>query len=207
MKKYFLTIAGAFLLFACSSKNNETSQKQAEHSDHKLEAGHHHGSNQHGEEKEEKAKPLSPHTSAMGMIGNNHVHIDYSSPGKRGRMIFGGLVGFGQVWSTGAHKATNITFDKDVKIDNVDIPAGKYGLFTIPDQNEWTIILNKDWDMHLADEYNKENDIVRVKAIPQQLKQVVESLTFEVKETGNEQGKVTIQWDQTAVSFDIKNSK
>ena len=201
MKKFFLTSAVAILFFACSS-NSEKAQT-AENQVHEATAAH-----QHVEKKpegEQKKKPLSPHTSAMAMIGDNHVHIDYSSPGKRGRMIFGGLVGFGQLWSTGAHNATNITFDKAVTVGGAKIPAGKYGLFTIPGEEEWIIILNKDWDMHLSDDYKETNDIVRLQAVPQKLEEVVESLTFEVKD--RDQGNVTLKWDQTAVSFEVKNTK
>ena len=144
-------------------------------------------------------------TSAMSNIGDNHVHVDYGSPGKRGRMIFGGLVGFGQVWATGAHKATNINFGKDVTINGVDIPAGKYGLFTIPGEVEWTIIINKDWDMHLADDYNESNDVVRLQAPVQTLDEVIEPLTFEVNEADATNGSVSIKWDQTSVSFDVIN--
>ena len=120
-------------------------------------------------------------------------------------MIFGGLVGYGTVWATGAHKATWIDFGQDVIINGVEIAAGKYGLFTIPGETEWTIIISKDWDMHLADDYDETNDVVKVTVVAQSLDEVVESLTFEVSQFDEMNGQVTIKWDQTAVSFDIKN--
>lgn len=199
MKTTLLTFTLASLLFACSNTNNkrhedpESKESQAQH-DHSPK-----------ETKTDKKKPLSPRTASMAITGSNHIHIDYGSPGKRGRMIFGGLVGYGTVWATGAHKATTITFGEDVNINGVNISAGKYGLFTIPGESEWTIIINKDWDMHLADDYNETNDMVRVTAPVQALDEGVESLTFEVQETDNRTGKVTVKWDQTAVSFEFKN--
>ena len=63
-------------------------------------------------------KPLSPHTSAMALIGDAHIHIDYSSPGVRGRIIFGGLLAYNQVWQAGAHMATWIETNKDLIIDS-----------------------------------------------------------------------------------------
>lgn len=195
MKTTALTIFA--LLFSCGSpgKGEQESNEKDSHANHEHEA----------KKVDTKKKPLSPRTASMSNIGNNHVHIDYGSPGKRGRMIFGGLVGYGTVWATGAHKATTISFDKDVIINGVEITAGKYGLFTIPGEQEWTIIISKDWDMHLADEYDQANDVVRVSASGQKLTEVVESLTFEVTEIDDENGQISIIWDLTAVTFDVEN--
>ena len=76
-----------------------------------------------------KKNVLSPHTSAMEMIGDAHIHIDYSSPGVRGRIIFGGLVGYDNVWQAGAHNATWIETNKDLIINDEILPKGKYGFF------------------------------------------------------------------------------
>ncbi len=193
MKNLMFTIA-VLALMGCSTSEKKD-EKTEDHTQH-----------QHDAKKEEGAKkPLSPRTSAMAMIGSNHVHIDYGSPSKRGRMIFGGLVGYGTVWATGAHKATTISFDKDVKINETSISAGKYGLFTIPGESEWTVIISKDWDMHLADDYDQANDVVRVTVPAHKLDEVAESLTFEVVEMSDGKGQISIKWDQTAVSFGFEN--
>src|SRR3990167_5853083 len=113
----------------------------------------------HNTNTDSTVKSKSPRTSAMAIVGNNHLHIDYGSPSVRGRNIWNGLVAYDQVWATGAHKATWIEFSEDVKINSQLIPKGKYGFFTIPNKKEWTIILNKDWDMHLADDYTPKNDV------------------------------------------------
>lgn len=151
-------------------------------------------------------KPKSPRTSAMAMVDDNHVHIDYGSPSVRGRNIWNGLVAYGQVWATGAHKATWIEFSEDVKINSQIVPKGKYGFFTIPDKKEWTIILSKDWDMHLADDYNAENDVIRIIVKPKKNKDLVESLQYQVIETANNQGRIEISWEYLSVSFEFKNS-
>lgn len=187
----FLTLA---LFWACSSPKENT-EKQEKAEDHSA----------HSEASNSEKKPLSPRTATMSNLGANHIHVDYGSPGKRGRMIFGGLVGYGTVWATGAHRATTIQFSKDVTVGGVDISAGKYGLFTIPGESEWTIIISKDWDMHLADDYNETNDVVRVQSAVQKLDEVVESLTFKVEEIDESKGTVAISWDDASVSFEVQN--
>jgi hypothetical protein len=152
-----------------------------------------------------KPKPKSPRLEAMDMVGNNHVHIDYGSPSVRGRVIWNGLVAYKQVWATGAHKATWIDFSKDVMIEGKHIPKGRYGFFTIPDKEEWTLILNKTWDMHLSDDYKAENDIIRVKVKPKKSKKIVESLTYEVLPMKGNKGKIKMSWEFLSVSLDFIN--
>lgn len=154
-----------------------------------------------------KKKPLSPRLSAMAMIGENHVHVDYGSPSVRGRNIWNGLVAYDQVWATGAHKATWIDFGQDVMIQGTRIPKGKYGFFTIPGKKEWILIINKTWDMHLADDYKIEDDIIRMKVKPKKNKTSVEALTYEVLENGKNKGKVKVSWEKLNVSFDFANVK
>lgn len=159
----------------------------------------------HNTKTDASSKPKSPRIAVMEMVGNNHVHIDYSSPSVRGRNIWNGLVAYGQVWATGAHKATWIEISQDVIINSQLVPKGKYGFFTIPDKKEWTIILNKDWDMHLADNYKSENDVIRLKVNPNKNKDITESLTYKVKSLNNKKGQVSICWEYLTVSFQFEN--
>lgn len=121
---------------------------------------------------------------AEGKIGPASFTINYHSPGVRKRVIWGGLVPYEEVWVTGAHDATTITFDKDIIINKVPIPAGKYALFTIPDKSEWTVIINKKWQQHLATEYEKSDDIVRIKVKPTRIKHL-ERLQYFIEPKGN----------------------
>jgi hypothetical protein len=114
----------------------------------------------------DKKKPLSPHTSAMAMVGDAHIHFDYSSPGVRNRIVFGGLLPYNAIWQAGAHNATWIETNKDLTIDGKVLKAGKYGFFVIPNQKEWTIIFNTNWNQHGKDEYDKKDDVLRFKVIP-----------------------------------------
>ena len=142
----------------------------------------------------------------MEIVDGNHIHIDYSSPSVRGRQIFGGLVAYGEVWATGAHKATWIQFDKSVKIGEKIIPSGKYGLFTIPGEKEWTIIINQVWDMHLADDYDATKDVIRITCTPETLDSTVESLTYQVQKIASQTTEIAIAWDKTKIKFVVKNS-
>lgn len=152
-----------------------------------------------------KPKPKSPLTSAMAMVNNNHVHIEYSSPSVRGRSIWNGLVAYGQVWATGAHKATWIEFSEDVTINAQLVSKGKYGFFTIPNKKEWILIISKDWNMHLADNYKAENDVIRLNVKPKKTKTVTESLTYNVKALKNKKGQISMSWEYLTISFDFDN--
>lgn len=150
-------------------------------------------------------KPKSPKMVTMEMVGENHVHIEYGSPSVRGRNIWNGLVAYNQVWSTGAHKATWVDFSKDIKIEGKVIPKGRYGFFTIPDKKEWTIILSKTWDMHLADDYKQENDIIRVKVKPKKNKAITEALTYEILSKSKNTGTIKMSWEYLNVSLNFEN--
>ncbi|MDW3197045.1 MAG: DUF2911 domain-containing protein [Cytophagales bacterium] len=180
------------ILGACSAPEN----KSEDHSGHEG----------HAAASSEKPKSKSPAKMAMTNVGKNHVHIEYHSPSKRGRQIFGGLVAYGEVWVTGAHNATSIRFSKDVEIGGTQIPIGKYALFTIPGEEEWTVIINKNWEQHLADDYDQAEDVVRFQVTPKKLDQPMESLTYLVELVDEATGTITISWDDVAISFEVKNS-
>jgi hypothetical protein len=192
MKKVaFILLSG--LLLACSpGEKKEESSKQEDHSAHAAEGT-------------EKPKSKSPKQMAMTSVGENHVHMEYNSPGVRGRQIFGGLVAYDEVWVTGAHRATTINFQQDVMIKETVIPAGKYGFFTIPGAESWTLILSKDWDMHLADDYNQANDVLRFDVTPETLEEQVESLTYTVDAMGEGAGMISMAWADVKISFKFLN--
>ncbi len=190
-KAAFILLAS--VLWACSpGEKKEDSKEQEDHSAHTAESA-------------EKPKSKSPKQTAMTNVGENHVRIEYSSPGVRGRQIFGGLVGFGEVWVTGAHRATTINFQQGVMINETVIPAGKYGFFTIPGTESWTLILSKDWDMHLADEYNQTNDVLRFDVVPQAMDEQVESLTYTVDAMEDGSGMISMAWADVKISFKFQN--
>ena len=157
----------------------------------------------HQTEKKEtsKKKVLSPHTYAMAMVGDAHVHIDYSSPGVRGRIIFGGLLAYDEVWQSGAHKATWLETNKDLSIEGKTLKAGKYGVFTIPSKGEWTVIFNTNWDQHGKDEYDEKDDVLRFKVTPELSDEITEHLVYKVEKTDDTQGSISLSWEKVTIRF------
>lgn len=190
--KQISVLVFSLLIISCSS--NKTEEKGHDHDGH----AHH----QHGQT-EGEAKPKSPRMAAMANIGDNHVHIDYSAPSVRGRQIYGGLVAFGDVWVTGAHSATSISFSKDILLEGQLIPQGKYALFTIPGEEDWVVIINSNWEQHLADDYEAKEDIIRIALKPEILDTPVEQLLFEVKETEKGKGTIRFRWSDRGFSLGV----
>jgi Protein of unknown function (DUF2911) len=151
-----------------------------------------------------KKKPLSPHTSTMAMIGDAHIHIDYSSPGVRGRIIFGGLVGYDNVWQAGAHNATWIETNKDLIINGELLPKGKYGFFTIPSKEDWDIMINKNWNQHGKDDYNENDDVIRFKVTPSISDKITEHLEYKVNKISETEGSISLAWEKVTISFPFK---
>jgi hypothetical protein len=147
---------------------------------------------------------ISVRRVAMGNIGECHVHIEYGSPGVRGRNIWGGLVAFDEVWAAGAHSATSVRFSKTVEVNGVRIDAGTYGFFAIPGQKEWILILNSRYKQHLTDEYRQEEDLVRVKVIPEAV-DMVPRLTYRVEPADKNEttleGCIGLLWDTVLVKM------
>ncbi len=140
----------------------------------------------------------SPHRTAMAMINDNHVHIEYNSPGVKGRTIWGGLVAYDKVWATGAHNATTVQFDKDVMINGKKVPAGKYGFFTIPGKDKWIVILNTRHDQHMADDYNEKEDVIRVDVKPKE-HSMTQRLTYAVNKINDQSGEILMQWEKILI--------
>ncbi len=144
---------------------------------------------------------------AVGKIGDANITISYHSPGVRGRTIWGGLVPYNDVWVTGAHSATSIEIDKDFVVAGTSIPKGKYALFTIPGKDEWTIIINKNWEQHLTDDYLQKEDVVRIKVKPIQQHKITERLQYFIEAEKNGNGKIAIVWELLRIEFEITNKK
>ncbi len=198
MKKLIVFSFSVILLINCKNNQNKPS---SENTNEQVE----HKENVRTETKAEtKKKELSPHTSTMAMIGDAHIHIDYSSPGVRNRIIFGGLLPYDTVWQAGAHMATWLETNKDLTIDGKTLKAGKYGFFTIPSKDRWTIIFNTNWDQHGKDDYNTKEDVLKFTVTPIISEKIKEHLEYKVNETSETEGTISLAWEKVAVSFPIK---
>jgi len=136
-------------------------------------------------------------------FGIGSVELSYSRPGMKGRKIFGDLVPYGKVWRTGANSATTLTFSDSVTIGGVKIAPGKYGFLTIPDKDQWTLIVSKQTDVTSPAAYKQESDVVRVNAKPVMMKDALETFTMQFANVKSTTADLQIMWDNLAVSLPI----
>ena len=136
----------------------------------------------------------SPHET----VNSENIKVTYGRPYKKGREIFGVLEKYGRVWRTGADEATEITFRKDGNFGGQPVKGGTYTLYTIPNENEWTIILNKQTGQS-GKMYDKNQDLLRVKVPSKKLDQTIEQLTIRFEEKN-----MIIEWDRTQVAVPVE---
>lgn len=144
----------------------------------------------------------SPKASLSQTVGVTDVTITYCRPSVKGRVIWGGLVPFDQVWRTGANEATTITFSDEVTIEGSKLPAGTYGLFTVPGRTEWSFVFNKGAKQWGAYSYKAEDDVLRIKAKPQTA-EFSELLTFSFRGVSASAAQVVLNWETLAVAFTL----
>ena len=148
------------------------------------------------------SQPPSPPASASEKTDKGvTISIKYSQPGVKGRTIGKDLEPMdGKVWRTGANRATIFEIDKDVEVEGKKLAAGKYGLFTLVNGDEWTIIINKTWDQQGAFNYKEADDVLRVKVKAKKADSFSERMTFTI----NKDGKVGLAWGDRWVEFKVK---
>ncbi|MDR3713036.1 MAG: DUF2911 domain-containing protein [Puia sp.] len=151
-----------------------------------------------------KAPAPSPPQFVRQDFGLSSIELSYSRPGVKGRQIFGDLVPFGKVWRTGANSATTLNFGDDVIINGVKIPAGKYGLLTIPGAGEWTLIITKQLDVVNSAVYRQDQDILRVQVPVTPLPFSVETFTILFANLTGNSCDLELIWDKTLVTLPIR---
>lgn len=152
-------------------------------------------------QKMDKSKRPSPPDTVKGTIKNDiTIQIDYSQPGVKGRVVGGPEIAtYGKIWRTGANEATVFEVSKDVKIEGKDLPAGKYGLYSIPGEKEWVIIFNKTWNQW-GTKYTEADDALRVTVKTEKAPAFTERLKFAIDPSG----KVSFMWGDKLVVFKVK---
>jgi len=152
--------------------------------------------------------PVSPRPSPLELVTmkseDTYVKITYCRPHKKGREIFGSLVPYGEVWRTGANEATEMTVTKKIKLSGNDLNAGTYSLFTIPEEGEWTIILNGELGQWGAFRYSSEYDVLRFKVVTEKTEDIYEPFTIEFEQVGLNKTNLLLFWDQTKVVIPIE---
>lgn len=156
----------------------------------------HPSSNEHPAKKEAKASPAK---EASGKIGDATITINYSSPGVKGRNIWGELVPLNKVWRAGANEATTFKTDKDLLVEGKELPAGTYSFFVIPHEDATaTVIFNKEADQWGAMKYDESKDALRVNVYPSQ-SNMTERLEYKVNDDG-----IVMAWEYYKLPIKIK---
>lgn len=167
------------------------------------ENAHEHGSATKADASADTVKKSIP-KEEHALVSGTHFMIKYHAPAVRGRTIWGGLVPYGEVWVTGAHSATSLEADKPFTVNGTSVPAGKYAVFTIPGKEKWTFIINKNWDQHLADDYDVKDDVVRIDITPEVMSSLQERLKYSIIDKGNAEASIDVRWENLKVSLPVK---
>ena len=145
----------------------------------------------------------SPFAKVWQVVGLTEITVDYSSPGVKGRKIWGGLVPYDQMWRAGANSATKVTFNKDVTFAGKPVPAGSYAFFVMPGKSEWTVILNKKADQPGAgNDYKADQDLLRVQLKPKP-SPFRERLAYLVTDFTDDKASLDLEWEKLRLSIPI----
>lgn len=149
-------------------------------------------------QQDKSKRPSPPAKVSQTLSSGAAVSIDYSRPSIKGRSL-AELAPLGKVWRTGANEATVFETSQDVNIDGKKLPAGKYSIYTIPGEKEWTIIFNKTWNQW-GTVYKDAEDALRVNVKPGKADKFTEMMTFDIAKNG----KVSLNWADTRVDFKVQ---
>jgi len=145
------------------------------------------------------ARPSPPAVASETITNGNKITINYSQPALKGRTIGKDIVPYDLVWRTGANEATTFEITKDAQIQKkFALKAGKYSLYTIPGEKNWTIIFNKKWNQW-GTVYNESEDALRVIVPAAKSSTFTERMTFTIAKDG----LINLVWGDTKVAFSV----
>lgn len=150
-----------------------------------------------------KLPPASSSQTIVQTLGISKATLTYNRPNTNGRKIFGGLVPLGEVWRTGANNIPVLTTETDLIVAGYELPPGSYGIFTIPNENEWTVIISSNSSQWGSYTYKQEEDLFRFNVTPDHLPHPVESFTMGFADVTPTSAALTIAWEQTAINFSL----
>ncbi len=145
----------------------------------------------------------SPNASVMQQVGLTKFTVTYSSPGVKGRTIWGDVVPYDQLWRSGANMATQVEATRDFSFGGAKVPAGIYALYTIPGKSNWTVILNKNPGAGGTRGYDEKNDVARITVTPTQ-SPARERLAYLFANTSDDSSRLDLEWDTLRVSVPLK---
>ncbi len=150
-----------------------------------------------------KTPAPSPTQTIKQDFALSSIELSYSRPGIKKRKLYTDIAPAGKVWRTGANSATTLTFGDEVTIGGIKIPAGKYGLLSIPDKKSWILIITKQTDVTSPAAYKQEMDVVRVPVSVTKSKSSVETFTMQFANITNTHCDLQLMWDKSMVSLPI----
>lgn len=150
-----------------------------------------------------KLPRISPNAEVTQTVGPTTITVDYSRPGVKGRVIWGKLVPYDQVWRAGANDATTITFSTDVTVDGKKLAAGSYSFFILPTTGEWTFIFNSEPKQWGAFSYNKDKDVLRVSVKPDQASSQ-EWLSYNFEDIQPGSCRFVMRWEKVVAGVTIE---
>ena len=151
-----------------------------------------------------KTAAASPDSELKQVVGLTEFTIKYSRPSVKDREIYGGLVPYEKLWRTGANATTKISFDTEIEFGGKKVPAGDYVLFSIPNADEWTVILYGDTSVRNAGLYDQKDDVTRITVKPLTLANPVESFTIGFDTLRDTSATLFIDWANTRVPVEIE---
>lgn len=150
----------------------------------------------------QRSKYTSPAAETSVAIRGKKITVEYYSPSMHGRKVMGGLVPYGQVWCTGANWATKLTTEADLEIGGLKLPTGSYSIWTVPNEREWTLIINRETgQFHLN--YNPDRDLGRTRMMVGSVPAAIEAFRIELRRTAADSGKLVLMWENTEASVDF----
>jgi len=150
----------------------------------------------------QKLPSSSPLGKVEQVVGLTTVTVEYSRPSARGRTVFGDLVPYGEAWRTGANRCTKFTIDGPVRVENAELSAGSYCLFSVPGADSWTLIFNRNSELSTPGERKQEDDALLVAVEPEGI-EFTETLTFGFDEVKDDKARMDLSWENTRVSVRV----
>lgn len=145
----------------------------------------------------------SPNATVTQTVGVTDITIDYSCPGVKERKIWGDLVPYDKVWRTGANEVTSITFSDPVKVNGNNLPAGTYGIHTIPREKEWDVIFSGSTKVNDPSNFDEKKEVLRIKVQPVE-NAFTERMTFAFSDMTDNSAMINLLWEKIKISFKVE---
>jgi Protein of unknown function (DUF2911) len=150
----------------------------------------------------QRSRYTSPKADTAVTIAGKNISVEYYAPSMHGRKVMGGLVPYGIVWCTGANWATKLTTESDLEVGGLKLPKGSYSIWTLPNEKEWTLIINRETgQFHLN--YDQSQDFGRTKMELKTLPAPVETFEVRLKAESGKKGRLALVWENTEASVPI----